>query len=84
MAERAEAAGATAGSSGGDMRVKTLARQIEVVLLIGGGVILVGFGLATQIEGRPQPKRLSSFAAKNLLRQSFEVSRCPETHHQTQ
>jgi hypothetical protein len=76
-----------------DLLMRARARQlpsnsrfamIGAGLLVGAGVFLGRLGPATPGKVRHEAKRLSSVAAKNLLCQSFEISRCPETHHQTQ
>lgn len=65
------------------MKIRIFARQVGAFQLVGVVVLLAMFALPTPVKVRHEATRLSSLAAKNLLRQSFEISRCPETHHQT-
>lgn len=65
------------------MKIRIFARQVGAFQLVGVVVLLAGFNCLSPLKVRHEARRLSSFAAKNLLRQSFEISLCPETHHQT-
>jgi hypothetical protein len=58
--------------------------MIGAGLLVGTVVFLMGLGPATPRKVRHDAKRLSSFVAKNLLLQSFDITSCPVTYHKTQ